>query len=675
MGIGVVFSAASFSQTFTEDFESYTAGAMLVASNPSDWGPWYGNSNDVAISNANASSGANSIYFSTTSANNNWIKLKFAPAYNSGNFTFESNFFVEPGKGAYFAFEGKSSTGAYAQIACNMGDNGILKLHNLPTNVELAYLITPYPTGQWFSMRIEIDLTTSIWVLFINNVSQGTFSNPTMRKMSKLGFASYNPINEGGNDTAGFYVDDVSYNHIPANLPPVNSGVVSVNQLMGIAGQGSNVVATLRNLGSSAITSFDIEYTYAGGTPVQESVGSINFASLADTNYTFTTPITLVSGSNTLTVTVSNVNGAGADAIPGDDSKSITLNTTIPAAGKMVFIEESTGTWCEWCPRGTVFLNYMENTYPTMFAGVAVHHNDPMTDPIYNAGLGGIIINYPQVIVDREPAQQDPSMMEPPFLQRIALPPTALISIGAIYDASTRLLEVSVTYDFQLATSGDWKIGVVLTEDGVTGTTADYDQKNAYAGGGSGVMGGYELLPNPVPAAQMVYDHVGRSIVPSFDGMQNAFPATIASGSQHTACFSFTLPAAWDDTKMHILSFLRDPSGRVDNAGKETIASAVTNGLAVCTVGLIETDLSAEDNFKLFPNPTNGVTFIDITNNDNSNVSVKITDMNGKIVGQRNYNINGTVQLPIETNGLSKGIYFVTLTIGDTIQQQKLIIQ
>ena len=71
----------------------------------------------------------------------------------------------------------------------------------------------------------------------------------------------------------------------------------------------------------------------------------------------------------------------------------------------------------------------------------------------------------------------------------------------------------------------------------------------------------------------------------------------------------------------------------------------------------------------------NGRTYIDITNNDNSNVNVKIMDMSGKTVGERVYDINGTVKLPIETSGLNKGIYFVTLTIGDSIQQQKLIVQ
>ena len=106
----------------------------------------------------------------------------------------------------------------------------------------------------------------------------------------------------------------------------------------------------------------------------------------------------------------------------------------------------------------------------------------------------------------------------------------------------------------------------MLTEDGVTGTTGQYNQQNAYAGGGSGVMGGYELLPNPVPASQMVYDHVARTIVPSFTGMVNSFPTSIANGFQQTICYTFTLPASWDESKIHIIGLLRAPNGSMDNA-------------------------------------------------------------------------------------------------------------
>jgi hypothetical protein len=668
-GIGVALSASLFSQIFTDNFDSYTAGQKLVAQNPTDWDTWSGGggtTEDVAVSSANASSGANSLYFvSTSSAGGpSDIILRFDQVYTSGNFTLEANFFVESNKGAYFNLQQDFTVGGVWAIDCQMDETGELELSNSGT----PFLTTTYPTAQWFNLRIEIDLTTNVWELFIDNVSKGTFSNP----ISSIGILDIYPVNPGNNQS-GFYVDDVSYNHIPASLPAVNGGVTFVNQIGGLVGQTAVVDATIRNLGSDPITSFDIEYTYNGMPVVQESVNSISLASLATYNYTFTAPITLAAGSMPLTVTVSNINGAGADANAADDSKSITINPIVPAAGKMVLGEEATGTWCGWCPRGAVFMDFMETTYPDHWAGVAVHNGDPMVDATYDAGLNPYIPSgYPNALVDRG-SEQDPSTMEQTFLQRIVVAPTALLTNGATYNASTRELEVSVTANFISPVSGDWRVGVILTEDGVTGA-AGYAQTNYYAGGANGEMGGYEVLPDPVPATQMVYDHVGRSITPGFDGLTNSFPASIPSGTDLSNCFSFVLPAGWDETKMHIISFLRSPSGVMDNAAKETIASAVVNGYVPCATGITEVD-TKESGFTLFPNPTNGVTFIDITNSNNDNINVTVLDMNGKIVTQKDYNVTGTVKLPIVTNGLSKGIYIVTLTIGDTTQQQKLIVE
>src|SRR5690606_13802139 len=104
---------------------------------------------------------------------------------------------------------------------------GELELSNSGT----PFLTTTYPTAQWFNLRIEIDLTTNVWELFIDNVSKGTFSNP----ISSIGILDIYPVNPGNNQS-GFYVDDVSYNHIPASLPAVNGGVTFVNQIGGLVG-------------------------------------------------------------------------------------------------------------------------------------------------------------------------------------------------------------------------------------------------------------------------------------------------------------------------------------------------------------------------------------------------------------------------------------------------------
>lgn len=664
-------SASLFSQTFTENFDTYNAGQNLVTQNPTDWDTWTGGAGtaeDVLVSNANSSSGSNSLYFSSTGGGPSDIILRFAQVYNSGNFTYDANMLVENGKGAYFNMQETFTVGGVWAIDGFLLDDGTFNLKSGGT----TYLSTTYPIGQWFNMRIEIDLTANIWELFINNVSQGTFSNPTS-SIAILNLYPTNPPGEGGNDIAGFYIDDVSYNHIPAALPAVNGGVTFVNSLGGLAGQSVDVGGTVRNLGTNDITSFDIEYTYNGAAPVVESVGPITLASLATYDHDFSTPATLASGSMPLTITISNVNGAGADATPSDDSKSTTVNPVVPATGKMVFGEEATGTWCGWCPRGTVFMDFMADTYPDYWAGVAVHNNDPMTDTIYDNGLNPLIGgSYPNLVVDRGPAN-DPSAVEQSFLQQIVIAPTAFLTNGATYNAGTRELKVSVTADFQTAASGDWRMGIVLTEDSVTGG-AGYAQSNSYAGGGSGVMGGFELLPSPVPANQMRYDHVARAIIPEFDGMLNSFPANITTAAGYTNCFTFVLPAGWDESKIHIISFLKNPTGGIDNAAQETISSATTNGYQDCITS-IDVDLSEEGKFKMFPNPSNGITYIEISNATHQDVTLSVMDINGRLISQRGYDVSGPVRLPIVTNELEKGIYIVTLKIGDTTQQQKLIVQ
>jgi hypothetical protein len=70
---------------------------------------------------------------------------------------------------------------------------------------------------------------------------------------------------------------------------------------------------------------------------------------------------------------------------------------------------------------------------------------------------------------------------------------------------------------------------------------AGWSQSNAYAGGGSGEMGGFEILPNPVPASQMVYDHVARTILPSFTGQSGSIPSSVSMGEVHSYTFSVTV--------------------------------------------------------------------------------------------------------------------------------------
>ena len=97
--MSVVASSTIFAQTFSDDFESYSVGSYLGTSS-ADWTTWSGTeggAEDVTINNNNASSGNQSIYFSSTAANGGPadVVLPFDQVYNSGNFSFEANFYVD----------------------------------------------------------------------------------------------------------------------------------------------------------------------------------------------------------------------------------------------------------------------------------------------------------------------------------------------------------------------------------------------------------------------------------------------------------------------------------------------------------------------------------------------------------------------------------------------------
>ena len=673
--MSVVATSTIFAQSFSDDFESYAVGSYLGSSSP-DWTTWSGTeggAEDVTITNNNASSGNQSIYFSSTAANGGPadVVLPFDQVYNSGNFSFEANFFVEAGKGAYFNLQGTLVVAQVWALDCYMLQDGTLKLSNQGT----PYINANYPSAQWFNLRVEMDLTSNVWELFIDNVSQGSFSNPT-GQIGILDLYPVNPAGQGGNGISGFYVDDISYTHIPANLPNLNGGVSFITQINGIAGLSYDVVATARNLGSSTINSFDLTYNY-NGADVTENITGLNLVSLDTYEHTFASQLTPVLGNNDLTVTISNVNGSGADDDASDDSKVISIDPIVPASGKIVVGEEATGTWCQWCPRGAVYMDLFEETYADYWIGIAVHNGDPMTDVVYDAGMGALIGGYPSAVVDRG-ADVDPSGMNADFLDRLQTEPAGVILNGATWDPNTRILEVSVNTTFSQNASNSYKVACALTEDDVTGTSSGYNQSNAYAGGGNGVMGGYEALPNPVPAAQMKYDHVARAISPSFDGSSASLPGTINAGESHISNYSFTLPAEWDEDNIHIIGLLIEPSGRIDNAGSTSISEAVANGYEIGpNLGLAESfDYNVDDKLKVYPNQTSDVLNVSIVSPDAELNVISIYNHAGELIREFDLNVtNGAWNFEIDVEKYAKGLYSIQYRNTKSTIIKKFVVQ
>ncbi len=627
-------------QSFSDDFESYSAGTKLAAAS-STWATWKsanGGADDVSVINTKAKSGTNSVYFSSNVAAGGPtdIILPFGAQHSTGVFELSYEIFVETGKLAYFNLQETATPGEAWTLDVDFTTDGKL---NFRSGLIGSLFSTTYSQNEWFKFKLVVDLNTNTYEVFINNNSVGTFQNG-LRKFASLNFYPTNG--------SGFYIDDISYNHTPYTATSTNASVTFIDKVVGFLGGAKVTPAVeLRNLGSTTITSAKVEISYNGKTSSKDLTG-LNVATNQLYTFNWDTEIELVGGELPFTATLLTVNGA-ADDNTGDNAKTLLINPITPAKGRVVIGEEATGTWCGWCPRGAVALENMEEKYHGFFQGIAVHNGDPMVVGIYDQGIGTKISGYPSGLTDRG-ATIDPGAFENDFITRILTLPAGIMVAGATFDESTRELKVSLKTTFNENVQGNYKIACVLAEDNVTGTGQGWSQANYYSGGGSGVMGGYEVKGNPVPANQMVYDHVARAIAPKYAGLNAAFGTSASAGASFTHNFTFTIDWSWKVQDMHIVGMLIQPDGKINNGSTATYAEAIEHGYesGQAVAGVV--DLT-KPTASVYPNPA--VDVITVRFADAGLHKIEILNALGTVVWQGNVDAS----TPISIKHLSNGLY------------------
>lgn len=653
------FSTKAVAQTFTDNFDSYTSGNYLGLSSTT-WKTWSnspGGSDDVRISSAKAKSGSNSLYFSSTSGGPSDIVLPFGGQYNTGTLNISMNMFVDNQKKGYFNLQEQTTLGKGWSIDVNFDSLGQF---NLVNTLSGELLKGSYTQNTWMKVELQINLNTNTWNFLIDGVSKGIFQN-AYRQIASMDI--YPTTN------SSYYIDDVSYTYASYIKPNLNGTVTSINNVLGsLAGQIVTPSVEIRNIGTQVITSASIEFTY-NSVKQTKNVSGLNLASLATTSITLDNSITLLAGASTVSAEVKLVNGV-ADDNTADNLKVLNVSAPVPAADKFVVAEEATGTWCQWCPRGAVWLKKMDDKYTNLIIGIAVHNNDPMTFSPYDKGIGPKISGYPSMLVDRG-TSKDPSAMEGDFLARIMIAPKGVIRGGAKYNATTKVLDVSLTTKFKTAVTGNYRIAFVLVEDSVTGTSSKYSQSNAYAGGGSGVMGGFELLSNPVPANKMVYDHVGRIISPNFAGLSNAFATSINPGDSFTHNFQVVIDPTWNIARLHIVGLLIDPSGKIDNGSTVTMSKAIQNGFLTGNLVTGITSLGGPETSNVYPNPSNKDFTIALPESFRNAETMMIYNMQGQCIQTEKIKGQENILVPAET--WTPGFYLGVINHNGTVLQVKLI--
>lgn len=249
---------------------------------------------------------------------------------------------------------------------------------------------------------------------------------------------------------------------------------------------------------------------------------------------------------------------------------------------KKVVVEEGTGAWCGFCPKGIVGMELMSEKYDD-FIGIAVHYNDGMVTSSYSKIISDVFnrTGYPGCIVNRKSELiGDPyEDIEYMFLHERAIPVEIGVNLTAEY-ASTEQKAVNVqatsTFGFTASNANtNYRLAYVLIEHGVTGTGSGFTQENYYAGGGRGTMHGFENLPAKIVG--QVFNDVARNIY-QYIGILNSIPANVTVNEPVTHEYSITLPTTVNDkSKLEIAVLLLDiTTGQIVNAEITDISSPPT---------------------------------------------------------------------------------------------------
>jgi hypothetical protein len=101
-------------------------------------------------------------------------------------------------------------------------------------------------------------------------------------------------------------------------------------------------------------------------------------------------------------------------------------------------------------------------------------------------------------------------------------------------------------------------------------------------------------------------------------------------------------------------------------------------------ISLVFNDVSVKNSEKniakitnVYPNPTNGLSYMKISLENSSNVTIEVINMMGQVVSSENLGNKtaGTQQITINASGLTSGIYFVNVKAGNSSSTCKMVVK
>ena len=442
--------------------------------------------------------------------------------------------------------------------------------------------------------------------------------------------------------------------------PVLDMGIDKLKKSQAVINENSSTNAVLHNV-SPEETITTLKYAYSLNE--QEAIEKTIVTNIAPNSVaSIDLPIDPIASAGTysIKITILELNGQ-ADAFLANNSATNSHTVALQLYPKKVIVEQGTGAWCRFCPRGKVGMAMMEEKYPESFIGIAVHNGDGMAVSSYsNFMVSNFFSGYPTSVVNRKSdLVGDPYYdIENFYLSEMATEALASVELTGGYTGTNNRninLTTTVTFGFP-EESSNYRLSYVLKEHGITG----YTQENAYAGGHLGPMGGYEHKPAEI--TDQVYDDVARGIYTTA-GIANSIPQSITEFEPITHEYTITVPSTIKNkNQVELIVMLLDKDGEVVNANRIKLEEKE------------ETDIpSVSKDDVLLSNIHKSKEVLTFTINANDAVTIGLYDISGRLISSEVKSINGVEAITLPTNGLN-GVYLLKAQTKDKVSTKKVVL-
>lgn len=181
-----------------------------------------------------------------------------------------------------------------------------------------------------------------------------------------------------------------------------------------------------------------------------------------------------------------------------------------------------------------------------------------------------------------------------------------------------------------------------------------------------------------------MYGALGTCTVANFYGGSNLFPDNMKMAANTTAVPLFyygttinpnKVAAARNNSNNWKTVYFAPGMEQLSTLKKNNDIMGITYKWFHGLISSTEFDELLNTSVRIYPNPSNDLSNIDLNLAQSTEVSVKISNISGQQITYKNYgNLYGQVLLPIQTSNFEAGMYIVQIKLGDSVISKKLVI-